>query len=192
MKRIGLTFTIILLCLNNFAQIDYDYIKYCDYYIARLDSNSSKSSRINLCNIKNINFAEQYFGSGYKITRYYDNLFAGNFITLNYNDGLEIRIDEDHKTFFTFKISSKNYLLVLSNGRTIKIGMSLIELMEIFPKSFSKQNTEYITKSDLGKKRYRIWLTIINDNKTIVTGDGIIFIINKEGELEEIDSYKAG
>ena len=190
---------ILALPLNLMAQnIDsvnsqYDHINRDNFYILKADSNLSSLIKIKVSGLKSIKAAVQLFGSDYSSKKYFDKFFNRNTNIITYHDGLWLEIMEDPRNEINFKLTSDKYIILLSSGKVIKVGMTGDELKLIFPNSFSNRKVIVDRKDWYGKVTFNVYFSFVRDNKVYQEGAYIVFVLSKEnGVLEQIISWEPG
>ena len=199
MKLSMLLIIILALPLNLMAQnsdsikSQYDYLNRDNFYILKADSNLSSLSKIKESGLKSIKAALQLFGSDYSSKKYFDELFNRNTNVITYHDGLWLEIMDDPRYEINFKVTSDKYIILLSSGKVIKVGMTGDELKSIFPKSFSNRKIIVDRKDWYGKVTFDVYFSFVRDNKVYQEGACIVFVLSKEnGVLEQIISWEPG
>jgi hypothetical protein len=178
-----LSFMAFTMSLN--AQSDYDCIGRNEFYLLKTGSNLKSASVTRAFEIKSSKVAEKQLGTNYVAKRQFAETKNEYYYKMEYEDGLELRIPEDQRLDIDFHIKSDKYILKLTNGQTIKVGMNSKDLKSIFPKSFSKrQISDKYGKTD--KVALIVYFSQIYDNKVLVEDSWIAFILSGEnGILEE-------
>jgi hypothetical protein len=177
---------LILLNQRGLTQVDFDITDYRSLGIFIVNSDSGKVSSIKVQEIKNISDAELIFGINHRTRKYYNTLFDGNFIDIYYHDGLALSIDDDHKVFFSFEISGSKYALRFQDNRIIQVGMNDTALNELFPRSYSNKTTITDNVINHGKTLVRVYLSVYVLNKIVVTDESVVFLIGRDGIIENI------
>jgi hypothetical protein len=189
-----LQFFIILLSIAyQSGKLNSDNIGSCSYHIRRTASNVSNTTISNACAIRNLSIAETLFGPCDKSNLFHDELFNENLISIHYNDGLKLVISADHKRLFTFNITSSNYLLELENGKELKVGMTLEEIKNVFPKSYANRSIIKHWNGQEGNTQVIVYFSFIKEKVVIIEDSWLVFIFNKDsGKLEQFYSYMPG
>jgi hypothetical protein len=193
MRYLFIIILTLTLCQCAIAQLDYDAISAKDIHILKTDSVLNRKILISTHDLKNAKQAEQIFGSNYTLAKYYSELFGENFTRINYQDGLILVFSDDYKDLFTFRIESDKYTMVISNGKQIRNGMQGMELLALFPKSYSKRVTQTDPGTSKGKTSFKVFFSIKTGNKEIFADAWITFIMSdKDGSLEQFYSFVPG
>lgn len=182
MKKFHIMIICIACTINLSAQTDYDNIDVHEYYIVKKGIDLKSTTMKKAFDIKSSKAANEQFGSNYKNEKRYAETEGIYYTYLEYNDGMTFYFPEYEKMNIGFEIKSANYILKLSNGQSICVGMKLDEIKSIFPKSCLKRTID--------ENQGRI-LIIVNFS-SIVNGEFrvfdslIVFIFNEEdGVLKE-------
>jgi hypothetical protein len=187
MKNIFLITVCLAFASGLFAQSsEYDNINVNEYYIVKKGSDLKSASVKKASDINNSSDTEKQFGTNFKSERRYAETQGIFYTYFEYNDGMTLYLPEYERMNIGFEIKSANYILKLSSGQSMRVGMKLDEIKSIFPKSYSKRF--------INENNDRI--VIIVNFSGIVNGEfrvfdsSIVFIFNKEdGVLKEFYSH---
>jgi len=189
MKKLLLTLVLVTVTIILFAQSDYDIIDRNDYYIIKTGS-STKSDTKTVSDIMNLNDVEQLLGKSSKTIREYRETQDDYQETIEYNDGIILRIPESKHGSIKFHITSSNYTLLLKSGEQIKVGMNSNELSMIFPNSFAKRQIIQNINGYNGKTGMLVYFSFKRENKVFIEDAWISFIIGEDGILKEIKTVQ--
>lgn len=180
MKKILLSVLLILLILNLNAQFEYDCLDRKDFSIIKDNSTKENALKVRASELDSIKTIEQLFGSNYIAKKEYAEVFDENITYVNYADGLTLKIPEKEKVSVGFNITSDRYIVILSNGRIIKVGMKGDEFKDIFPKSYLKRNIITNINGQEGKTALRVFFSRMINGKLAIEDSWIVFLLSKE------------
>ncbi len=182
--------------LTLFAQNDtvpkfaFDHIVRSDLYILKTVSETKNPGKKAVSELTEIKEVEQLFGTNHKVNKYQAFLSSPGFTSIVYPDGLSINLPENPGNGIEFKITSNKYILYLSTGQEIKIGMKGDDLQKIFPASYSHPQVVTYQSPDKGKTYVRVYFSYLRNNKLLIEGNCIVFVLSKEDNiLEQIRTY---
>jgi hypothetical protein len=173
MKKILFSVLFITLILNLNAQFEYDCLDRKDFSIIKENSTKENALKVRASELDSIKTIEQLFGSNFIARKEYAEVFDENFTYVSYADGLTLKIPELEKESVGFNITSDRYIIILSNGRIIKVGMKGDEFKDIFPKSYSRYGQE-------GNTALRVFFSITRNGKLAIEDSWIVFLLSKE------------
>lgn len=169
-------FCFISLVLN--AQPEVDHIDRHSFSILKILPDSS-FIEVKNPELRNKKIVEERFGSDYTADRYYAETKNEYDTLLTFKDGFKLWIPEDGISDATFQISGNNYVLLLSSGKKIHVGMSAGELKTIFPKTKFKKDS------------FSVFFSTVRNGKVQIWDSWICFILSGEdGVLKEFYTYE--
>jgi hypothetical protein len=182
-----------IISMGTIAQPGTDHISRDELYIVKAIRDKSDTLKVRLSELKSLKTAERQYGLNYTAIRYMNNLNDKPFIGMVYDNGLELYIPDDGSQNGNpiFHLSSDNYILLLSEGQKIQIGMPGSELESIFPTSYSNKRIITRRQGKAGKTVITVFYSSISENEIVIGDSCIEFILSEDGSLlEEIYSYE--
>lgn len=180
MKKILFSVLFITLILNLNAQFEYDCLDRKDFSIIKENSTKENALKVRASELDSIKTIEQLFGTNYITKKEYAEVFDENITYVDYADGLSLKIPEKEKVSVGFNITSDKYLITLSTGQIIKVGMKGDDFKDIFPKSYLKRNIITNINGQEGKTALRVFFSRKRNGKIEIEDSWIVFLLSKE------------
>jgi len=182
---------LIVFAVDAQAQSDREYIDRNEFYLIRAGADTKSS--IKASSIKSLSSARALFGPyDYTEEGTADNSMIGISTTfVRYDDGLMLTIPHPGQgSHVAFRVTSDKYVLVLRNGKEIKVGMKASDLESIYPKSFAKRReTDYPSSDEMYVVSVYFYTKL--ENEIIWEEDSqLLLVFNKNGVLKNFRSYE--
>ena len=137
MKKSFITLIYVALTIILNAQsFEFDIISRNEFYIVKKGADLKSASVKKASEIKNSSDAKNQFGANFISERRYAETEDIYYTDIIYDNGLTINLPEYESMNIGFNVKSADYILKLSGGQSIRVGMKMDEIKSIFPKSY--------------------------------------------------------